>query len=145
MDEVRFRSRDPWPIWLWLFTIFLISTLSIAVDAALGARWAWVSFIAELLLLISGATSTPLEISVTQDLLIVGPASIDRSYLGQIAALTSQEMALIRGRDSNPMCWMALRFWVSTGVKVEINDPADPTPYWLISAKRAAALAAALL
>jgi hypothetical protein len=39
---------------------------------------------------------------------------------------------------------MALRFWVSTGVKIEINDPLDPTPYWLVSAKRAPALAEAL-
>jgi hypothetical protein len=37
-----------------------------------------------------------------------------------------------------------LDFWVTTGVKIEIKDPADPTPYWLVSAEEAAALATAL-
>jgi len=53
-------------------------------------------------------------------------------------------MALTRGRNIDPRSWMALRFWVSTGVKIVIADPQDPTPYWLVSTKKATALAAAL-
>lgn len=144
MEETRFESRDPWPIWLWLFTLFLIGSLSIAADAALGTRWGWLSFIAQLILIIWAATSTPLTVTVNDERLVVGSASIERSYLGKVTVLSAKEMALMRGRDSNPMCWMALRFWVATGVRIELNDPADPTPYWLVSAKRATALAAAL-
>jgi hypothetical protein len=40
---------------------------------------------------------------------------------------------------------MALRFWISRGVKIEIKDPKDATPYWLISSKKAQPLADALL
>jgi hypothetical protein len=144
MEETRFESRDPWPIWLWLFTLFLNGSLSIAADAALGTRWGWLSFSAQLLLIIWAATSTPLTVTVNDERLVVGSASIERSYLGKVTVLSAKEMALMRGRDSNPMCWMALRFWVATGVRIELNDPADPTPYWLVSAKRATALAAAL-
>ncbi len=141
---MRFRSRDRWPFWLWLFLIFLAGSLSLAIDAALGSQWAWISLIAQLTLLIWSALSTPLQISVDENWLYIGDASIERRFISSVTALTSPQMALLRGRDANPQCWMALRFWVSPGVKIEINDPADPTPYWLVSTKKATALAAAL-
>jgi len=45
-------------------------------------------------------------------------------------------MSRMRTRDANPRAYLALRFWVKTGVKIELADPADPTPYWLISTKK---------
>ena len=139
-----FSSRDRWPIWLWLFCLFLAASLAIAVEAALGKNLGWATLIAENFLLIWAALSTPLLIEVSEKELSVGSARIDRGFITAITPLNSREMALIRGRDANPLCWMALRFWVSTGVKIEIADPRDPTPYWLVSTKRAVALATAL-
>ena len=141
---MRFRSRDRWPIWLWLFLIFLAGSLSVAIDAALGSQWAWISLITQLTLVAWSALSTPLEIKVDGHWLCVGKAAIERRYISHATALSAPEMALLRGRDANPRSWLALRFWVSEGVRIDINDPADPTPYWLVSAKRATALAAAL-
>jgi hypothetical protein len=46
--------------------------------------------------------------------------------------------------QADPACFNATRFWVSTGVKVEIMDKSDPTPYWLISSRKGKALAACL-
>ena len=87
---------------------------------------------------------TILTVEVTNEQLKVGSAHIDRKYLGTITALTAEQMRQLRGPLSDPAGYMALRFWLSRGVKVEINDPNDPTPYWLISSKKAQPLAAAL-
>jgi len=85
-----------------------------------------------------------LTIEVTHKQLRVGDATIDRKFLGAIVALSADEMRQWRGPLSDPAGYMALRFWLSRGVKIEINDPKDPTPYWLISSKKAQPLAAAL-
>jgi len=50
----------------------------------------------------------------------------------------------LRGVQADPACFNATRFWVSTGVKVEIKDKSDPTPYWLISSRKGKSLAACL-
>lgn len=144
MEESTFTSRDSWPLWLWAFLIFLAATLSLAVDAALGPNPGWIVFLSLCSLVSWTAMRTPLIISVDSQELRVGSASIERSFIASATALSPEEMRLVRGRDANPLCWMALRFWVSTGVKIEISDSLDPTPYWLVSAKGATALAAAL-
>jgi hypothetical protein len=45
-------------------------------------------------------------------------------------------MRLLRTRDADPAAFLAIKFWVSTGVKITLNDQRDPTPYWLISCKK---------
>jgi hypothetical protein len=37
-----------------------------------------------------------------------------------------------------------MNFWVKTGVKVALQDKNDPTPYWLISSRKATELVKAL-
>ena len=40
--------------------------------------------------------------------------------------------------------YLLLRPYRKKAVKVSLSDPADPTPYWLVSTRRPDALAAAL-
>jgi len=94
------------------------------------------------LLFISQRSALTLEVTDTE--LRVGEAKIERKFLGAVEVLTAEEMRKWRGPLSDPASYMALRFWISTGVKIEIKDPADPTPYWLVSSKKAQPLAAAL-
>lgn len=140
----NFKERTPWPIWLWLFLLFLASTLALAFWAALGVRWGWLTFLLQLLGLTYLSQISLLEIKVGNNELTVNNARIERQYLGKVEVFTAEQMRQWRGPLSDPAAFMALRFWVSTGVRIEINDPKDSTPYWLISSKRAQPLAAAL-
>lgn len=140
----NFQSRDNWPIWLWLFLLFLAGSLAVAIQAALGNQWSLITFLGEILLLLWAAIATPLEISFDGEDLRIGKATISTEFIQSVTPLTTQEMALLRGRDADPRCWMALRFWVPSGVKIVVKDPQDPTPYWLVSIKKATALAAAI-
>jgi hypothetical protein len=143
-SPVVFKERASWPIWLWVFLLFLSGSLSIAIWAALGNTWAEVSMLTQLVGLLFLSQSTPLEIEVTADLLRVGPARIERKYISGVTSLTSEEMRILRGPKINTAAYMQIRFWISTGVKITISDPQDPTPYWLVSSKKAHQLAGAL-
>ena len=87
------------------------------------------------------AESTPLEISYNENSLHVGKARIEREFIRSVEVLDAESMRKIRGPLADPACYMALRFWVSTGVKITLNDPKDPTPYWLVSTRRGKELA----
>jgi hypothetical protein len=143
-SPVVFKERASWPIWLWVFLLFLSGSLSIAIWAALGNTWAEVSMLTQLVGLLFLSQSTPLQIEVTADLLRVGPARIERKYISGVTSLTSEEMRILRGPKINTAAYMQIRFWISTGVKITISDPQDPTPYWLVSSKKAHQLAGAL-
>ena len=49
------------------------------------------------------------------------------------------------GPAAHPYAFVVQRPWVSGAVQVHLDDPADPTPYWVVSSRRPADLAAALL
>ena len=47
-----------------------------------------------------------------------------------------------KGGDAG--AFLAIKFWASKGIKIEISDPRDSTPYWLVTSKRGEKLAALL-
>ena len=59
-------------------------------------------------------------------------------------ALEFKEYKRIRGVDADPASYLQIRFWVSTAIKIDLRDPKDKTPYWLISTNRANELAKVL-
>jgi hypothetical protein len=64
--------------------------------------------------------------------------------MGAVTALDPPAAALLRGRDADPRAYLLLRAWAPAAVRVEVDDPGDPAPYWYVSTRRPAALAAAL-
>jgi hypothetical protein len=95
----------------------------------------------QLILLIFAAKRTALQITVTKGWLLVGPAAIERAFIHNFKALESAEFKRVRGVDADPASYLEIRFWVSTAIKIDLRDPKDKTPYWLISTNRANELA----
>ena len=81
---------------------------------------------------------------MTDRTLRAGRARIGRADLGAVEVLDAARMAELRGRGIDARAYHCQRGWLPTGVKVDVRDAADPTPYWLISSRRPAALASAL-
>ena len=133
---MRFREVIRAPFWLLAFIYFLFLSLVIAVWAAIGNQPALITWIVSTALIILIAIKSPLVIEVDAEQLRAGPAHIEVKYLGAAKALDGKEMGRLRTRDADPASFLIFRFWRSTGVKVEINDPRDQTPYWLITSKR---------
>lgn len=55
---------------------------------------------------------------------------VDRSM---VVPASARQNAL--GRQLDPAAFLVSRAWVPEHVLLVLNDPQDPTPYWLISAK----------
>ena len=141
---MRFREVIRAPFWLLAFIYFLFLSLVIAVWAAVGNQPALITWIVSTALVLLIAIKSPLVIEVDAEQLRAGPAHIELKYLGAATALDGKEMGRLRTRDADPASFLIFRFWCPTGVKIMIKDPRDTTPYWLITCKRNAELAALL-
>lgn len=83
-------------------------------------------------------------IVVNEEGLRVGTAYLEREFWGQAQAFRGLEARHERGPGAHGLAWLSLRPWIDPVVKIEVSDPEDPTPYWLISSKNPEALLAAL-
>lgn len=119
----------------------MAASLSLAVWAAIGSDGAITISLIQLGILIFTARRTALKITVTKGWLLVGPAAIERAFIYNFKALTSAEFKRARGVDADPASYLQIRFWVNTAIKIDLRDPKDKTPYWLISTNRANELA----
>jgi hypothetical protein len=130
------REVIGWPIrvWLALFTLGFAAVLSIGV--ALSDEMLLIAFfITAIAILIFGYKSR-LVITASPEELCVGRAKIESKYIDSVEILDQVKMKFERGPGIDPRAFLAIRFWIKSGVKISINDYRDPTPYWLISTNK---------
>ncbi|KAF4410704.1 MULTISPECIES: DUF3093 domain-containing protein [Streptomyces] len=84
------------------------------------------------------------RIRVVADSLVAGDARIPVTALGDAEVLDAREAAAWRTYKADPRAFMLLRSYIPTALRVEITDPADPTPYVYLSTRDPEGLAAAL-
>ncbi|MFF8845130.1 DUF3093 domain-containing protein [Streptomyces sp. NPDC015127] len=84
------------------------------------------------------------RIRVVAGSLVAGDARIPVSALGTPEVLDPQEARAWRSHKADPRAFMLLRSYVPTAVRIEVTDPADPTPYVYLSTRHPQELAAAL-
>ena len=83
-------------------------------------------------------------ISVGKRFLTVGAATIPRTLLGKITEIPKDQIFHERGPALNPAAYKVFQGTVKTAIKIAIKDPADPTPYWIISTRKPNQLATVL-
>jgi hypothetical protein len=132
------------PIWLLAFIYFLLLSLVIAIWAAFDNNVALVAFIVATIAIVYIAIAMRSTITLDSEELRIDRAHIEIKYLGSATVVDSQTMRLLRTRDADPAAYLAIRFWISKGIKITVVDPRDPTPYWLITSKRGEEIAALL-
>ncbi|WP_144758926.1 DUF3093 domain-containing protein [Curtobacterium sp. 9128] len=74
-------------------------------------------------------------IEVTETEFRAGRAHLPRNLVGEVAAFTGAEATTQRGPKLDARAWTLFRGYVRGVVRVEVRDDADPTPYWLVSAR----------
>ncbi|MEW2080906.1 DUF3093 domain-containing protein [Streptomyces sp. NPDC005283] len=84
------------------------------------------------------------RIRVVAGSLVAGDARIPLSALGEAVVLDAEEARAWRSYKADTRAFMLLRSYVPTALRVEVTDPADPTPYLYLSTRNPKALAAAL-
>ena len=70
---------------------------------------------------------------------------IPLAVIGKTESLNKAQLSNLIGPSADARAQLFIRGYVKTALKIEINDPADPTPYVVISTRRPDQLAVALL
>ena len=98
-----------------------------------------VTAVAEALLVLSAPV-----LSVEAGELRAGPARIPVAQTGPTESFRRDEARTARGTGLDARAFTLIRGWVDPVVRVALNDPDDPAPYWLLSTRRPDELRAAL-
>jgi hypothetical protein len=73
-----------------------------------------------------------------------GAAHIPTRFVGRTDVVRGEGKRLALGPQLDPAAHVLHRPWVPAAVRLEITDPADPTPYWVVSTRRPERLLAAI-
>ena len=133
------------PLRWWVQTTMLVASMFLALVVALPALAAWIitgilGALAALLLLSYGSA----RVRVADGVLHAGRAQIETRFLGAAEPLDKERTRAVAGVDADARAYLLLRPYLSRAVRVRVEDPRDPTPYWLISTRHPQRLAAAL-
>lgn len=137
------------PLRWWVQGVMLVATLWLAVVVAVPGLTAWIATAIVLALLVGGLWAYGnARISITTDgeggTFRAGRAHIDATYVGSATALDADQARRAAGVEADARAYLLLRPYLKRAVKVEITDPADPTPYWLIASRHPEQLASQL-
>jgi hypothetical protein len=83
-------------------------------------------------------------IQVGSSHLTVARAKIPRNLLGKIEEIAKDQIFSERGPKLDPAAYKVFQGTVKAAIKITVNDPNDPTPYWIISTRKPAQLAEVL-
>ncbi|MFD6756866.1 DUF3093 domain-containing protein [Micromonospora gifhornensis] len=138
------RLRLPW--WLWLAG--LASAALLAVELWMGATGvrAWLPFVVLLPAAAAGlAWLGRIRIAVTDGEFRVDDARLPARFVADVVALDADGRREVLGVGADPLAFVVQRPWISGAVQVVLDDPADPTPFWVVSTRHPVELAEALL
>jgi hypothetical protein len=133
------------PLRWWVQGTMLVASLWLAVVVALPGPVAWVvTGVAMSLLALGFLTYGGARVVVADGVLRAGRAHIAAAHLGRAVALDAEETRRVAGRDADARAFLLLRPYLKRAVRVEITDPSDPAPYWLVSTRHPEQLVRAL-
>jgi hypothetical protein len=149
-QSVRYRERLRVPWWWWLPGLGLAGLIAFEVNMGVAALPDWVPFVvllpvAAVVLLWFGKT----EVSVVAGSaggteLWVGAAHLPVSVIARSAEVPKTAKSAALGRQLDPAAYVVHRAWVGPMILLILDDPDDPTPYWLVSCRHPDKVLAAL-
>ncbi len=146
---MRYRERLWVPWWWW--PLGLVAAALIAYEVRLGIRSlpGWLPF--AVLFAVTGAVLLWLgrmEVRVTADNgrveLWAGAAHLPTTVISRDAEIPASAKSAALGRQLDPAAFVMHRGWVGPMVLLVLDDPDDPTPYWLVSCRHPRRVLAAL-
>lgn len=141
----RYAERLRVPVWLWAAGLGVAAALAAELHLGYGGVRAWVPY--AVLLPLAAALlwrAGRVEVRVEDGELHVDDAHVPVALLSAAEPLDAAAKQRAMGRELHPYAFVVHRPWVRTAVRLTLDDPADPTPYWLVSTRHPGALATAL-
>ncbi|MFI5931110.1 DUF3093 domain-containing protein [Actinoplanes sp. NPDC051494] len=143
------RLRAPWWMWpvglgvgallaaeIWMGSQGLRAWVPFAVLLPLSLLWPW--WLGRIRVTVTPAELQPAELQVDD-------ARLPLSAISDVVALDADGKREILGVAAHPLAFVIQRPWIGGAVQVVLDDPQDPTPFWVISSRHPVELATALL
>jgi hypothetical protein len=148
-QSVRYRERLSVPWWWWPPGLGLAGLIALEVNQGVPAVPNWVPFavllpVAAVVLLWFGKTEVRVvsaDVRSREDgdagetELWVGAAHLPVSVIERSAGVPKSAKSAALGRQLDPAAYVVHRAWVGPMVLLVLDDPDDPTPYWLVSCR----------
>jgi hypothetical protein len=141
--NVRYRERLWVPWWWWPLAFGLAALIAFEVNLGVRVLPVWLPFailftVAAMALLWLGHV----EIRVTADSAVpggvelwAGEAHLPVTAIARSAEIARSAKSAALGRQLDPAAYVLHRAWVGPMVLLVLDDPDDPTPYWLVSCR----------
>ena len=123
----------------------LLATFWLAFVVAIPGALPWLlTGVLGLLLVLVLASYGSARLTVAAGEFRAARAHIALAHLGPAEALDPEETRVAMGPGADARAFLVMRPYLKRAVRVRVDDPADPTPYWLVGSRHPDALAAAL-
>ena len=144
---VRFDERLSVPHWWWPAAVAVVALVVVSVRLGHPGVPPWVPAVLVAALLATGLVRLG-RVRVTlydgdgEDgpLLRVGPAVLPTRFVAGIAVVRAEDKQRVLGPELDPDAFVVHRPWIGPAVRLMLDDPEDPTPYWVFSVRRPEAL-----
>jgi Protein of unknown function (DUF3093) len=134
-----------WPAWwVWVVAAGMGASAGLVAVRLAGPAVVVAVAVAVTAVLCWGLVATTARVEVAGGHLVAGAARLPLEVVGGARALTSEETRHALGPGLDARAYLCIRGWVPQVVRVDLADPHDPTPCWLVSSRRPQALAAAV-
>jgi Protein of unknown function (DUF3093) len=139
--SVRYRERLTVPWWWWppAFGVAALLALEVSRAARDVAGWIWFAVLfaiaAGVLIWFGRAEVRVLGGPDGPPVLWAGPAHLPADVISRSVEIPATAKSAALGRQLDPAAYVLHRPWVGPMVLVVLDDPEDPTPYWLVSSR----------
>jgi hypothetical protein len=137
---VRYRERLLVPWWWWLPGLGLAALIALELNQGVPTLPNWLPFavllpVAAVVLVWFGKTEVRVVGGTEGTELWVGRAHLPMSVVSKSAEVPRSAKSAALGRQLDPAAYVVHRAWVGPMVLLVLDDPDDPTPYWLVSSR----------
>ncbi|MDO9590754.1 MAG: DUF3093 domain-containing protein [Microcella sp.] len=139
-----YRERlwpSPWIIVIAALAIPASLLTFAAINVAAGVITGIVLFAGVVTL----ATASAPLVEVSDGMLRAGSARVPLSFVGEVSVARGPDARHARGPGLDARAHLVLRPDIDPIARIDLTDPDDPTPYWVVSTRRPEQLAAAIL
>lgn len=143
-SQPRFREKLYPSAWIFVATALVIPAsllVFLPISMLAGAIVAIGLYGAIVVLLV---VTTP-TISVAEGELRAGRAHLPLELVAGAREARGSDAVHERGIGLHADAWLLIRGWIPDVVKVDLADPDDPTPYWILSSRRPGELTEAIV